>query len=68
MRPDLRMCLLLGEACSCKAHAGLTAVGFEPTQRAQVELEATPLDHSGKLSCEAVHLKARPGQWEQILA
>ena len=28
----------------------LTAVGFEPTQLAPVELESTPLDHSGKLS------------------
>ena len=28
----------------------MTAVGFEPTQLALVELEATPLDHSGKLS------------------
>ena len=31
-------------------HEGLTAVGFEPTQLALVELESTPLDHSGKLS------------------
>ena len=30
--------------------AQLTAVGFEPTQLALVELESTPLDHSGKLS------------------
>ena len=29
----------------------MTAVGFEPTQLALVELESTPLDHSGKLSC-----------------
>jgi hypothetical protein len=28
----------------------MTAVGFEPTQLALVELESTPLDHSGKLS------------------
>ena len=28
----------------------VTAVGFEPTQIALVELESTPLDHSGKLS------------------
>ena len=28
----------------------LTAVGFEPTQLALVELESTPLDHSGKVS------------------
>ena len=29
----------------------LTPVGFEPTQLAIVELESTPLDHSGKVSC-----------------
>ena len=29
----------------------LTPVGFEPTQLALVELESTPLDHSGKVSC-----------------
>ena len=28
----------------------MTAVGFEPTQLSLVELESTPLDHSGKLS------------------
>ena len=28
----------------------MTAVGFEPAQLALVELESTPLDHSGKLS------------------
>ena len=37
-------------ACKNKT---LTAVGFEPTQLALVELESTPLDHSGKLSCSA---------------
>ena len=31
----------------------LTPVGFEPTQLALVELESTPLDHSGKLSLAA---------------
>ena len=31
----------------------MTAVGSEPTQLALVELESTPLDHSGKLSCVA---------------
>ena len=31
----------------------MTAVGFEPTQLALVELESTPLDHSGKLSIVA---------------
>ena len=35
---------------SRQAIAKLTAVGFEPTQLALVELESTPLDHSGKLS------------------
>ena len=33
----------------------VTAVGFEPTQLALVELESTPLDHSGKLSVSRVH-------------
>jgi hypothetical protein len=28
----------------------VTAEGFEPTPLALVELESTPLDHSGKLS------------------
>ena len=28
----------------------MTPVGFEPTQFALVELESTPLDHSGKMS------------------
>ena len=32
------------------ASPGVTAVGFEPTQLALVELESTPSDHSGKLS------------------
>ena len=35
--------------CS-RCHATLTPVGFEPTQLALVELESTPLDHSGKVS------------------
>ena len=30
----------------------MTAMGFEPTQLALVELESTPLDHSGKLSLQ----------------
>ena len=33
----------------------MTAVGFEPTQLALVELETTPLDHSGKLSLPPCH-------------
>ena len=34
----------------------MTAVGFEPTQHALVELESTTLDHSGKLSltCKSI--------------
>ena len=46
--------------CQCITHSlrveqkttiqSMTAVGFEPTQIALVELESTPLDHSGKLS------------------
>ena len=35
----------------------MTAVGFEPTQLALVELGSTPLDHSGKLSVNAVQTK-----------
>ena len=34
-------------------------MGFEPTQLALVELESTPLDHSGKVSgdlCSGVHV------------
>ena len=30
----------------------MTPVGFEPTQIALVELESTPLDHSGKVSTD----------------
>ena len=40
----------------------MTAVGLEPTQLALVELESTPLDHSGKLSmqsCYSVFLYAK---------
>ena len=35
----------------------LTPVGFEPTQLALVELESTPLDHSGKVSCQAAETR-----------
>ena len=35
---------------SRKASPPVAAVGFDPTQLALVELESTPLDHSGKLS------------------
>ena len=30
----------------------MTPVGFEPTQLTLVELESTPLDHSGKVSLQ----------------
>jgi hypothetical protein len=43
-----------------KAISKLTAVGFEPTQLALVELESTPLDHSGKLSLPWRRLFPRP--------
>ena len=44
-------------------HEGLTAVGFEPTQLALVELESTPLDHSGKLSlCSRTLSVGRAGE------
>ena len=33
----------------------MTPVGFEPTQLALVELESTPLDHSGKVSMQALN-------------
>ena len=36
-------------ACGQDA-AKMTPVGFEPTQLSLVELESTPLDHSGKVS------------------
>ena len=38
------------EKCLSRLLGKMTAVGFEPTQLALVELESTPLDHSGKLS------------------
>ena len=49
----------------------MTAVGFEPTQLALVELESTPLDHAGKLSLvheEHVCTIALPiAQWRTTL-
>ena len=39
-----------GADAATSAAVKMTAVGFEPTQLALVELESTPLDHSGKLS------------------
>ena len=41
---------LLGHARGRRAQGKMTPVGFEPTQLALVELESTPLDHSGKVS------------------
>lgn len=43
------MLFIVNQHCR-QALTKLTAVGFEPTQLALVELESTPLDHSGKLS------------------
>ena len=37
----------------------MTAVGFEPTQLALVELESTPLDHSGSCPCHRAIQAAR---------
>ena len=42
--------LLLSCTAGRMAAAEMTPVGFEPTQLALVELESTPLDHSGKVS------------------
>ena len=41
----------IASSSEAKVLAKLTPVGFEPTQLALVELESTPLDHSGKVSC-----------------
>ena len=52
---------LIPEACAANVNRNIaegvaghrdkmTPVGFEPTQLALVELESTPLDHSGKVS------------------
>ncbi len=41
----------LAPASERRRQNGMTPVGFEPTQLALVELESTPLDHSGKVSC-----------------
>ena len=42
--------LLLSCTAGRMAAAEMTPVGFEPMQLALVELESTPLDHSGKVS------------------
>ena len=41
-------CQIVAASSSNDLH--MTPVGFEPTQLALVELESTPLDHSGKVS------------------
>jgi hypothetical protein len=41
-------------ASNSKVVGQMTAVGFEPTQLELVELESTPLDHSGKQSLPAL--------------
>ena len=43
-------CNFNNDRSSLKQVNKMTAVGFEPTQLALVELESTPLDYSGKLS------------------
>ena len=60
VRPDLATGMLLRirlpHVCNkqntqnASADLQMTPVGFEPTQLALVELESTPLDHSGKVS------------------
>ena len=38
------------QGASSRAHSSMTAVAFEPTQLALVELECSSLDHLGKMS------------------
>ena len=45
---------LLASPTSFMLH--VTPVGFEPTQLALVELESTPLDHSGKVSMRRANI------------
>ena len=46
----------------------MTPVGFEPTQLALVELESTPLDHSGKVSwwllLVVITMRPRVKRWQ----
>ena len=44
----------------------MTPVGFEPTQLALVELESTPLDHSGKVSMIVVWFHHVGARWELL--
>ena len=50
LKPQRLQLGLQGWQAQSTAMQIMTAVGFEPTQLALVELESTPLDHSGKLS------------------
>ena len=43
-------CNVLNAIAKARLPSKVTPVGFEPTQLALVELESTPLDHSGKVS------------------
>ena len=52
LKPQRLQLGLQGWQAQSTAMQIMTAVGFEPTQLALVELESTPLDHSGKLSLE----------------
>ena len=65
MRGQLRRATCVITMCPNAAmsnHTTMTPVGFEPTQFALVELESTPLDHSGKVSCYIAKTLARPAQ------
>ena len=45
----------------------MTPVGFEPTQLALVELESTPLDHSGKVSLSIFRPRVGTGDFRSQL-
>ena len=49
-RGHLRLWCRRAQQAPRSQQASLTPLGFEPTQLALVELESTPLDHSGKVS------------------
>ena len=58
-------CLLFSCVPETSEEMEMTPVGFEPTQLALVELESTPLDHSGKVSvsfCLLLQVN-RPAGW-----
>ena len=50
----------LSNSCRRWGEGGQEIVGFEPAQLSLVELESTPLDHSGKLSGSSLRLQAEP--------